>query len=263
MPVLRHAVPLQGRGAEGALTGAHSLAPRILVVAPNWIGDTLLAQPLLVRLREKHPGARIDVLAPPWVAPVLRRMPEVAEVIEARSRHGELQLARALAPRPRRCGRAATTRPIVLPNTLEVGAGPVLRRHPAAHGYVGESRYGLLNRLHKARRAREPMALHYARLAERARHGAGAAAARAAACRIRPDATRDRAFGLSRGPTSCSAPAPSTAPPSAGPISRELAARLDVPVGAARLGGRRARPARGDRRHATWSARPASTRRST
>mgnify|MGYP000087071110 CR=1 FL=1 len=28
---------------------------RILIVAPNWIGDALMAQPLLMRLRKKHP----------------------------------------------------------------------------------------------------------------------------------------------------------------------------------------------------------------
>jgi len=38
--------------------------PKILVVAPNWIGDALLAQPLLARLKKKLPGAVIDALAP-------------------------------------------------------------------------------------------------------------------------------------------------------------------------------------------------------
>ena len=37
---------------------------------------------------------------------------------------------------------------------------------PVRVGYLGESRVGLLNRIHKARHAREPMTLHYARLAE-------------------------------------------------------------------------------------------------
>ena len=37
---------------------------RLLLVAPNWIGDTLLAQPLLARLRARHPGLRIDAIAP-------------------------------------------------------------------------------------------------------------------------------------------------------------------------------------------------------
>ena len=39
-----------------------------------------MAQPLLARLHEKSPGLRIDVLAPEWVAPVMRRMPEVDDV---------------------------------------------------------------------------------------------------------------------------------------------------------------------------------------
>ena len=61
---------------------------KFLIVAPNWIGDALLAQPLFARLRRKHPGVTIDALAPPWTAPVLRRMPEIAEVIDAPFGHG-------------------------------------------------------------------------------------------------------------------------------------------------------------------------------
>ena len=64
---------------------------RILVVAPNWIGDALMAQPLFTSL--KRSGAHLDVLAPEWVAPVLRRMPEVSDVIPGAFRHGALQLA--------------------------------------------------------------------------------------------------------------------------------------------------------------------------
>ena len=47
-----------------------------------------MAQPLLSRL----PDAEIDVIAPPWVAPVMRRMPEVRAVIDTPFRHGPLQL---------------------------------------------------------------------------------------------------------------------------------------------------------------------------
>ena len=39
---------------------------RILIVAPNWIGDSLLAQPLLARLQQRYPAASIDALAPAW-----------------------------------------------------------------------------------------------------------------------------------------------------------------------------------------------------
>src|SRR4051812_34136091 len=35
---------------------------KILVIGPSWVGDTILAQPLLRRLREQHPDAQLDVL---------------------------------------------------------------------------------------------------------------------------------------------------------------------------------------------------------
>ena len=55
---------------------------RALIVAPAWIGDTVMAQPLFMRLHRRIPGLQLDALAPPWVAPVLRRMPEIAGIID-------------------------------------------------------------------------------------------------------------------------------------------------------------------------------------
>src|SRR3954469_14234035 len=123
-----------------------------------------MAQPLLGRLREKLPGARIDVLAPPWVAPVMRRMPEVREVIEAPFEHGKLQLrtrwklGRTLAAR-----RYDTA--IVLPNTWKAALVPFFADIPLRSGYVGESRYGLLNLLYRKNQPNLPA--HYAALSER------------------------------------------------------------------------------------------------
>jgi heptosyltransferase-2 len=136
--------------------------PRILVVAPNWIGDALMAQPLLARLRENRPGVPIDVLAPEWVAPVARRMPEVGEVIVTPFRHGPLQLrSRWRLGRKLRGGYAQA---IVLPNTWKSALVPFFADIPLRSGYVGESRYGLLNLFYKKQDS--PMNLHYARLAE-------------------------------------------------------------------------------------------------
>jgi heptosyltransferase-2 len=122
-----------------------------------------MAQPLLARLHEKLAGLRIEVLAPPWVAPVARRMPEVAEVIEAPLRHGPLQLRSRW-----RLGRGLRQRrydqAIVLPNTWKSALVPFFADIPLRSGYVGESRYGLLNLLYKNSAA--AMRLHYARLAE-------------------------------------------------------------------------------------------------
>ena len=124
-----------------------------------------MAQPMLARLHARHPGSRIDVVAPPWVAPVARRMAEVSEVIEADLRHGELQLGERW-----RLGRKLKERgyaqAFVLPNTMKSALAPSFAGIPLRIGYLGESRLGLLNRIHKAGSPREPMPLHYARLAE-------------------------------------------------------------------------------------------------
>lgn len=141
--------------------------PRILIVAPNWIGDTLLSQPLLAQLRRRLPGAAIDVLAPAWTAPVLRRMPEVSEVIETPFRHGRLDLAMRW-----RFGRALRSHgyaeAIVLPNSFKSALIPFFADIPLRVGFVGESRYGVLNILHKLDENRLPlMAERYAQLAEK------------------------------------------------------------------------------------------------
>jgi len=140
--------------------------PRVLVVAPNWIGDALMAQPLLARLLEKRPDFALDVLAPKWVLPLAQRMPEVRETIESPFGHGELalrgrwRLGRSLAAR-------GYVEAIVLPNTLKSALVPFFADIPLRAGYVGESRYGLLNIVHKLdRKNPPPMVERYLALAD-------------------------------------------------------------------------------------------------
>jgi len=122
-----------------------------------------MAQPLLARLREKDPQAKVDLLAPEWVAPVARRMPEVDEVIAAPFRHGALQLGERW-----QLGRALKARgydqAVVLPNTWKSALAPFFAGIPERVGYLGEMRYGLLNRIYEKRDA--SMRDHYARLAQ-------------------------------------------------------------------------------------------------
>jgi heptosyltransferase II len=140
---------------------------KILIVAPSWIGDALLAQPLLARLRTRQPGVAIDALAPSWTAPVLRRMPEIDGVIDAPFGHGELKLAERL-----RLAKSLHARgydeAIVLPNTFKSALIPFFAGIPVRTGFVGELRYGLLNRAHRLDEKALPlMAERYATLAEK------------------------------------------------------------------------------------------------
>ncbi len=103
-----------------------------------------MAQPLLMALKARDPAAVIDVLAPPWVAPVLARMPEVDAILPSPFGHGELRLGERW-----RLGRSLAQRgydqAFVLPNSLKSALIPLFAGIPRRTGYVGEMRWGLLN----------------------------------------------------------------------------------------------------------------------
>jgi len=141
--------------------------PRILIVAPSWIGDALLAQPLLRRLHDKLGRVSLDALAPAWCAPLLERMPEIEEVIASPFAHGELRL-RARWKLGHELAQRKYDQAIVLPNSFKSALIPFFANIPLRAGYVGESRYGLLNLVHKLERKKLPlMAERYAQLAEK------------------------------------------------------------------------------------------------
>src|SRR4051812_45689105 len=138
---------------------------KILVVAPSWIGDALVAQPLLTLLHEKHRGLELDVLAPAWTGPIVRRMAEVRRTIASPFEHGVLQFAerRGLGHelRPEHYDQA-----IVLPNTLKAAFVPLFARIPRRTGYRGEMRWLTLNDVRLLDEAALPqMAQRYAALA--------------------------------------------------------------------------------------------------
>lgn len=138
---------------------------KILVVAPSWIGDTILAQPLFRLLHAQHPGLELDVLAPPWTLPLLKRMREVSSAVLNPFGHGELSLlarralGRSLAAR--QYGQA-----VVLPNTFKSALAPFFARVPLRTGYRGEMRWGVLNDVRRLDEAALPqLAQRYAALA--------------------------------------------------------------------------------------------------
>jgi heptosyltransferase-2 len=140
-------------------------AARTLVISPNWIGDAVMAQPLLQRLKRKHPERAIDVLAPPSVSPVWRAMSEVDSVLETPFRHGALQLKErwAYGRQLRERGYADA---YVLPNTLKYALIPWFAGIRKRVGYKGEMRYGLLNVMPHDDAPPRPMVPFYAARAE-------------------------------------------------------------------------------------------------
>ncbi|PKO87189.1 MAG: lipopolysaccharide heptosyltransferase II [Betaproteobacteria bacterium HGW-Betaproteobacteria-12] len=139
---------------------------KALIVAPAWIGDTIMAQPLFARLHALHPGLQLDALAPRWVAPVLQRMDDINAVVDSPFGHGQVsfkarwRLARTIAER----GYDAA---YILPNSLKSALVPFFAGIPQRVGFTGESRYGLVNVRHTLDKQALPLMLErFMQLAE-------------------------------------------------------------------------------------------------
>jgi heptosyltransferase-2 len=137
---------------------------KILVVGPSWIGDTVLAQPLLKLLHQRYRDLELDVLAPAWTFPIVNRMPEVRRTIASPFEHGEFNFAER-----RQLGRELQSeryqQAIILPNTLKSAFVPLYARIPRRTGYRGEMRWLTLNDVRPLDEAALPqMAQRYAAL---------------------------------------------------------------------------------------------------
>jgi len=117
---------------------------RYLIVGPSWIGDMVMAQSLFITLKKQYPDCVIDVIAPQWSLPILKRMPEVSEGIAVNVSHGEFSFFQrrklGLDLRQRKY-----THAIVIPRSWKSALIPFFAGIPVRTGYTGEMRYGLLN----------------------------------------------------------------------------------------------------------------------
>ncbi|RWO61549.1 lipopolysaccharide heptosyltransferase II [Mesorhizobium sp.] len=117
-------------------------SPTILVIGPRWVGDMVMAQCLFSALRELHPNAAIDVLAPAWAAPLVKRMPEIRRQVDLPLKSGALEFRMR-----RRFGRLLRGHydiAYVMPGSWKSALVPFFARIPRRVGYLKEMRYGLL-----------------------------------------------------------------------------------------------------------------------
>ncbi len=115
---------------------------KILVRAPNWVGDIMMSLPALGKLRERFPAAEIALLARSGVSELYGLAPGVDRVIEYdwtgqhRGARGRTRLARQL--RRERFGLA-----VLFQNAFDAALMAWLARIPQRVGYGRDAR-GLL-----------------------------------------------------------------------------------------------------------------------
>ena len=115
----------------------------ILLIMPNWLGDMVMAQPLLQLLKQQH-NCALDVVAPAWSQGLIERIKEIRQGYKLNCSHGELalrqrwQLAQIL--RANNYQRA-----YVLPNSLKSALIPAFAGIGRRVGWRGEWRFYWLN----------------------------------------------------------------------------------------------------------------------
>jgi len=108
---------------------------RLLVRAPNWLGDAVLSLPAVRDVRRNFPGARIEVLARPWVAPLYGAVREVDAIRESRGARADPDALRG-----------AFDAAVLLPNSFASALSVWRAGIPERWGYATDLRGPLLTR---------------------------------------------------------------------------------------------------------------------
>lgn len=135
--------------------------PSVLAFCPSWVGDTVMATPVLSALRARLPGTRIIAAVRPGLGPLLRAAPSVDEIVtlDPRGFVGPLRAAAVI----RRLDPAAI---LLLPNSGRSALTARLAGTPIRVGYDRDGRRRLLTHALPLTRAPEPTPAleYYARL---------------------------------------------------------------------------------------------------
>ncbi|MDX8379883.1 MAG: lipopolysaccharide heptosyltransferase II [Gallionella sp.] len=143
---------------------------KILIVGPSWVGDCMLMQPMLMRLKERYPDCLIDVLAPTWTTSLLATLPQVHETIVNPFPHGEFNI-KGRYQLGIKLRAAQYDLAIVLPNSLKSALVPYFAKIPLRVGFIGEIRYGLLSDARRLDKTRLPLMVErFVYLAESPNH---------------------------------------------------------------------------------------------
>jgi heptosyltransferase II len=117
----------------------------ILIVPYMWIGDFVRGHSVVRVLKQRWPNRPVDVLVTSLCAPLVDYMPGVRSGIVWDLPRGRLALAKqwslAKLLNARNYGTA-----LILPRTWKSALAPMLAAIPERVGFVGEARFGLINR---------------------------------------------------------------------------------------------------------------------
>ncbi|MBC8302012.1 MAG: lipopolysaccharide heptosyltransferase II [Pelagibacterales bacterium] len=142
---------------------------KFLVIAPSWIGDLVISQSFLKQLKLFYPKALIDVIARKELFPILNFMPEVNNLYNLDIKHGSLGLIKRYKL-AKKIALNSYTKAFVLTNSFKSAIIPWLAGIPVRVGYLGELRYGLINKTYHLKKHQISMADRYYKLIDSTYH---------------------------------------------------------------------------------------------
>ncbi len=118
---------------------------KLLIIPQNWLGDIVMSQTLLKRIKSENPNTLIDVLVNSSFKNLVERMPETNKAIILDCGHKEFGFIKRfnLAMKIK----DSYDQSIVLSRSIKSALIPYLAKIPIRTGELGESRYILINDL--------------------------------------------------------------------------------------------------------------------
>ncbi len=113
---------------------------KILVVAPNWIGDAVLALPAIAMLKHSYPQGEISLIGPPHIADLFQESPYIDRVLGCKYSTLKTLLLTASILRNKAFHMA-----VLLPNSMRSALLAYLAGIPLRAGYIKDSRKILLS----------------------------------------------------------------------------------------------------------------------
>ncbi|WP_407179619.1 lipopolysaccharide heptosyltransferase II [Bradyrhizobium sp. STM 3562] len=127
-------------------------ASPILIIPYMWIGDFVRGHTVVRVLKERWPNRPVDMLTTSLCAPLLDYMPGVRQGVIWNLPRGRLAMAQQWALARLLKARGYRTA-LVMPRTWKSALAPALAGIPERVGFVGEARFGVLNRWRWGERA--------------------------------------------------------------------------------------------------------------
>ncbi|MBP9743016.1 MAG: lipopolysaccharide heptosyltransferase II, partial [Burkholderiales bacterium] len=130
---------------------------KVLIIAPSWVGDMVMAQTLFKVLKSKY-GAdlTLDVYANGWAGGLLSRMAQVNAVIDNPFSHGSFNLLKRIKE-GFKLRSSGYNQVFVLPNSFKSAIVPFFAKISKRTGFIGESRYLMLNDIYKLDKQELPL----------------------------------------------------------------------------------------------------------